>query len=369
MSDWRHAHQRAEEHEKSMAHRACAEAYFLNCSKSDINSLLRGRQLTAHREQIKKRRQVLDRVVEVVRVIGKRGLSYRHEDNKAAYTLEDSSLDHGNFLEMILLLGKYDVALKEHLSDIIHKSKKLHESASGSRGRGSLVTLLSKSTVNSVIDTILKMIKDNIGTEIQKAGMFTVQLDTTQDITAQDQCSVVLRYVTDTVHERLVAVVRCSSSTGEAFVQLLSDVLDGLNLDKSLCIGNATDGAANMQGRYRGFSSLLSSQSPHHVHVWCYSHVLNLVLSDTTEIVIESGSLFHLLNDIAVFIRESHQRMNVWEKESHSSRHKRIGPIGETRWCAKHDALKKVFGSLGNRRTVSTLMFCVPFQPFKTRRQ
>ncbi|XP_053274770.1 uncharacterized protein LOC128436886 isoform X1 [Pleuronectes platessa] len=347
MSDWRHAHQRAEEHEKSMAHRACAEAYFLNCSKSDINSLLRGRQLTAHREQIKKRRQVLDRVVEVVRVIGKRGLSYRHEDNEAAYTLEDSSLDHGNFLEMILLLGKYDVALKEHLSDIIHKSKKLHESASGSRGRGSLVTLLSKSTVNSVIDTILKMIKDNIGTEIQKAGMFTVQLDTTQDITAQDQCSVVLRYVTDTVHERLVAVVRCSSSTGEAFVQLLSDVLDGLNLDKSLCIGNATDGAANMQGRYRGFSSLLSSQSPHHVHVWCYSHVLNLVLSDTIEIVIESGSLFHLLNDIAVFIRESHQRMNVWEKESHSSRHKRIGPIGETRWWAKHDALKKVFGSFG----------------------
>ena len=81
--------------------------------------------------------------------------------------------------------------------------------------------------------------------------------------------------------------------------------------------------------------------------MWCYSHVLNLVLSDTTEIVIESGSLFHLLNDIAVFIRESHQRMNVWEKESHSSRHKRIGPIGETRWWAKHDALKKVFGSFG----------------------
>ncbi|XP_069368917.1 zinc finger MYM-type protein 1-like [Paralichthys olivaceus] len=347
MSDCRHAHQRAEEHEKSMAHRACAEAYFLNCSKSDINSLLRGRQLTAHREQIKKRRQVLDRVVEVVRVIGKRGLSYRHEDNEAAYTLEDSSLDHGNFLEMILLLGKYDVALKEHLNDIIHKSKKLHESASGSRGRGSLVTLLSKSTVNSVIDTILKMIKDNIGTEIQKAGMFTLQLDTTQDITAQDQCSVVLRYVNETVNERLVAVVMCSSSTGEAFVQLLSDVLDGLNLDKSLCIGNATDGAANMQGRYRGFSSLLSSQSPHHVHVWCYSHVLNLILSDTTEIVIESGSLFHLLNDIAVFIRESHQRMNVWEKESHSSRHKRIAPIGETRWWAKHDALEKVFGSFG----------------------
>lgn len=348
MSDWRHAHQRAVEHEKSMAHRACAEAYFLNCSEADINSLLRGRQLTVHREQIKRRRQVLERVVEVVRVIGKRGLSYRHEENEAVYTLEDSSLDHGNFLELIILLGKYDVALKEHLSEVIDKSRKHHESASGSRGRGSLVTLLSKSTVNSVIDTILKLIKENIATEILKAGMFSVQLDTTQDITAQDQCSVVLRYVTDTINERLVAVVRCSASTGEAFVQLLSDVLDGLNLDKRLCIGNATDGAANMQGRYKGFSSLLASQSPHHVHVWCYAHVLNLVLSDTTEIVIESGSLFHLLNETAVFIRESHQRMNIWEKESHSNRHKRIAPIGETRWWAKHEALKMMFGSFGN---------------------
>lgn len=84
-----------------------------------------------------------------------------------------------------------------------------------------------------------------------------------------------------------------------------------------------------------------------HVHVWCYSHVLNLVLSDTTQIVIESGSLFDLLNDTAVFIRESYQRVNIWEKESHDKRHRRIAPIGETRWWAKHDALNKIFGSFG----------------------
>jgi len=37
--------------------------------------------------------------------------------------------------------------------------------------------------------------------EIQEAGMFSVQIDTTQDITSQDQCSVILRYVTDVVNE------------------------------------------------------------------------------------------------------------------------------------------------------------------------
>ena len=177
--------------------------------------------------------------------------------------------------------------------------------------------------------------------------MFSVQIDTTQDITSQDQCSVIVRYVTDVVQERLVAVVKCEASTGQYFVQLLTDVVDKLKLDMSKCIGNATDGASNMQGKYKGFSALLSSKSPNQVHVWCYAHVLNLVLCDTTDIVIASGSLFALLNDIAVLLRESYQRMDVWEKKSQDTRHRRLSPIGETCWWAKDSAMKKVFGSFG----------------------
>ncbi len=63
--------------------------------------------------------------------------------------------------------------------------------------QGSLITLLSKTTVNSVINTIRNLSQLNISTDIQKSGMFSVQLDTTQDITEQDQCSVILRYVTN----------------------------------------------------------------------------------------------------------------------------------------------------------------------------
>ncbi|KAL6465094.1 hypothetical protein MHYP_G00252270 [Metynnis hypsauchen] len=40
--------------------------------------------------------------------------------------------------------------------------------------------------------------------------------------------------------------------------------------------------------------------------------------------------------------------MNVWEKESQDKRHERLSPIGETRWWAKHDALKKVYGAFGH---------------------
>lgn len=264
MHDWRHVYQRVEEHERSMAHRQCAEAYLLNCSRANISHLLEGSQLAGHRELVKKRCQVLERVVEVVKVIGKRGLSYRSEHNEAAYLLDNNSLDLGNFLELIILLGKYDVCLKEHLNNIIEKSKQIH--ASGTQGRGALVTLLSKTTVNSVIDAIKTLIEERISEDIRKAGMFSVQLDTTQDVSGKEQCSVVLRYVTDTVHERLVAVVPCSSTTGQSFVTLLTDVLQRLKLDMAQCIGNSTDGASNMQGQYRGFSALMATSYPAHQH-------------------------------------------------------------------------------------------------------
>ncbi|KAJ3590854.1 hypothetical protein NHX12_008802 [Muraenolepis orangiensis] len=40
--------------------------------------------------------------------------------------------------------------------------------------------------------------------------------------------------------------------------------------------------------------------------------------------------------------------MNVWEEVSQDVRHRRLSPIGETRWWAKDAALSKVFGKFGD---------------------
>lgn len=149
--------------------------------------------------------------------------------------------------------------------------------------------------------------------------MFSVQIDTTQDVTSTDQCAVVLRYVTNTVHEKLIGVVSCEASTGEYFVQLLKETLAAVDIDIRNCVGNSTDGAANTQGQHKGFSTLLSSESLNQVHIWCYAHV-----EDTAGVVIESASLFSIVNDVAVFIKDSYKRMNVWEKVSDHRRHRRL---------------------------------------------
>lgn len=88
-----------------MTHSTCGEAYLLNTSNADIKSLLSGKQLASEREQVRQKRQVLERVVDTVKVIGKGGLSYRSV-NDAACKLEDLNKDHGNFLEISHLLSK-----------------------------------------------------------------------------------------------------------------------------------------------------------------------------------------------------------------------------------------------------------------------
>ncbi|CAM4569084.1 unnamed protein product [Leuciscus chuanchicus] len=166
--------------------------------------------------------------------------------------------------------------------------------------------------------------------------------------TVTDQCAVILRYLTDVVHEKLIGVVECESSTGKYFVELLKKTLAKVDIELKNCVGNSTDGAANMQGQYKGFSALLSSESPNQVHIWCYAHVLILVMGDNTSAVIESASLFSIVNDVAVFIKDSYKRMKMWEEVSDDKRHRRLSPIGETRWWAKDQALSKIFGCFGN---------------------
>lgn len=350
MCDWKHIYQRISEHENSKVHNQCCEAYFMNIQKRDVGNLLLENQMCQRREEVKKNRQVLERIIEVCKVIGKRGLSVRGKRNEAAYNLKDPTLDHGTFLEMIILLSKYDAVLNEHLSSVINKSEKMH--LKGSKGRGDFITLLSHYSISNVISTISLLIKKTISNQINKVQMFSVLIDTTQDITVMDQCSIVLRYVINgTINEKLIAVKCCSDSTGKGMMELLQCTLKEINVDPAKCIGNATDGAANMQGIYNGFTAWLSKVAPEQIHIWCFSHILNLVISDATKNPVCVANFFSLINACAVFFKESYQRMNIWrdisENEHENIRHKRLQSISDTRWTAKQTAVNRIFGSYG----------------------
>jgi len=56
-----------------------------------------------------------------------------------------------------------------------------------------------------------------------------------------------------------------------------------------------------MQERFNGFLSWLSisKSSSGQIHVWCYGHILNLVIIEATKSPLQAASLFVLLNYVA----------------------------------------------------------------------
>lgn len=162
-----------------------------------------------------------------------------------------------------------------------------------------------------------QLVKFIISKEIEKAIIYSVQLDTTQDITVIDQYSIIVRYVIDTkVHEHLMGMVKCTSSKCIDFVNLLLNNLQQMGINPKNCFGNSKDGAANVQGVYNEFSTKLNDITSTQTHIWCYSHVLNLVIFDITNKILESISLFGLLNGCAVFLKESYSWMDVWRSKN-----------------------------------------------------
>ncbi|KAL4084377.1 hypothetical protein QTP88_028200 [Uroleucon formosanum] len=270
---WSHVYQRVQEHEIIKSHNLSSEAFLNYSSKKTIDYRLFSEHLHKKKIEVTKNRNILQRVIDVIKLIGKRGLSYRGHRNEGADSLNDSTLDHGNFLDILLLLKKYDVVLSEHIDSITKNASVNHKKGKGKGGGASLI-FISKTTVNMVIDSISYLMKKSISDEIRDAVMFSVQLDTTQDISVQDQCSIILRYVNyKGIQERLLAVITVQQSTGKSFSDMFQGVLADNGLDVMKCIGNATDGAANMQGQFNGFSAWLEKSTPNQMELSVCPHM------------------------------------------------------------------------------------------------
>ena len=67
--------------------------------------------------------------------------------------------------------------------------------------------------------------KEEISNSVREAGIYLLQVDSTQDITSNDKCLVILRFVRENVKERLLAAVDSHSVTGADLCNLLKEVL------------------------------------------------------------------------------------------------------------------------------------------------
>ncbi|KAL4098497.1 hypothetical protein QTP88_023098 [Uroleucon formosanum] len=100
-----------------------------------------------------------------------------------------------------------------------------------SKARGNLVTLLSKTTVNKVIDAILLCMRRIIRTKLADK-QFSIQVYSTQDIGAEDQATRFLRYVVNSeIKERLFAVLKVNNSSGKGYYEILKNCFNDHSID------------------------------------------------------------------------------------------------------------------------------------------
>lgn len=124
----------------------------------------------AHNVAVKKNREGMKTLIDIVCYLGSHGLSFRgHDESK-------SSSNRGNYKDLCVFLGSRDSAFEEFISS------------------SSVFSGTSAGIQNELIEIIGKLIVKQITTEVSEAKYIAVMVDETTDISRKSQLATALRY-------------------------------------------------------------------------------------------------------------------------------------------------------------------------------
>ena len=172
------------EHDRSPGHRNAMREYLdfaARLEKIRVIDCELQKHIVSEKEKL---RLIVVQIVDVVFLLARQNIAFRsHRDEGVLKLVNDNAYEtnSGNFLEIIRLLADYDVVLFQHLQNVRNKPHK--------------VNYPSNKSPNKIIDLIGCMIKKKIISEAKKAKYFTLILDSTADVSREDQIAEILRYV------------------------------------------------------------------------------------------------------------------------------------------------------------------------------
>ncbi|XP_029348364.1 uncharacterized protein LOC100568629 [Acyrthosiphon pisum] len=225
LSDWKKGEEKIKHHENSKNHKLCV-----------IKMKERGEVLNQIDQKLKYRvemeksywKNVLTRVVAVVKSLSSRGLSFRGDDDHFV------SVHNGNFMMSLELIAQFDPFLAQHIEKF------------GNKGKGS-TSYLSLNIYEQFISIMADNVLQQMVKEIKEAKYFSI------------------RFLPNSGHK------------SEELADAVFLVLDSHGLDINNCRGQSYDNASNMSGMYTGLQARIKEVNPLATFVPCSAHSLNHV--------------------------------------------------------------------------------------------
>jgi len=327
-NDWQHISTRLNEHESSIDHlnSIIRHSMYIKNNRVDINDI----RLTSN-SKVAENREIVKVIIETILYLARQNIPFRGHDESV------TSLNRGNFLQLIKLLANHHPILSHHMTKIENSTKK------------NRLTFLSNINQNALIHILGEIVRKNILNSVAKAGKFSVIIDTTTDVACLEQFSMILRFIDESgqIKERLVALEVVNDSSGHGMFNLFCNICSKYGLNwKSDLIAQSYDGAAAMQGQYSGVRTLVQQHNPRAIYVWCFSHVLNLVVVDTCDSCRETRNFFGTIQSLKEFMRARKRTALFLEHQNKfypDKRPLRMKTFSTTRWTSHHRSLFVIF--------------------------
>lgn len=179
--------------------------------------------------------------------------------------------DHDNFLDLVNLMAGENDDLAKHLE------KCMDVSGLSSKGRGNKLTFLSRKFIDKALLVTRQCLVNKIVDEINRnGGNFGLEIDGSQDVSIQQQYSIVVRYINDEFQtvERTVLFLKVVETSGNSIFELLQTGLSAMGLQLSKIVGFSFDGGSNVRFTLNSCIRRLNGKC---IYTWCLSHRYNLV--------------------------------------------------------------------------------------------
>jgi hypothetical protein len=322
------AHEQLEYHKISMVD---ADEFLTRMKdpSADILHVIDG----TRQKQIEDNRRRIIPVIKTVIFCGRQELPLRGHRDDGSLLADSPQHNDGVFRAALRFrLDAGDADLAAHLSSA-----------------GANATYLSWETQNEIINACGSIVARQIAAEVHSAKFFSILVDETTDCATKEQCSLSVRYVTNSeVRERFDAFCDLQGDmTAASITSAVVNKLTELKMDVSMIRGQGYDGAAAMSGRLNGVQAEIKKLSPAAPYIHCASHVLNLVTQKSSTVTAVRNA-HGLVTEIAKFFNESAKRTTCLQsKISSTTSVKKLKNVCPTRWVEGHSAVIRFVELLG----------------------